>query len=55
MATLKKEIETKDDIVQNSNRGFNQKVHELKLEVVEMESYKQKRTKEENEAREGKR
>ena len=46
-ATLKKEIETKDDIVQNLNRGFNQKVHELKFEVVELESYKQKRTKKE--------
>ena len=54
MATLKKEIETKDEIIQNLNKGYNFKFqfmnYELKLEIVELENCKQKRMKEEKEA-----
>ena len=50
VATLKKEIKTKDDIIQNLNKGFNQKVNEIKLEIVKLEKFKQKKVKEEKEA-----
>ena len=44
---LRKEFTTKDDIIQNLNKGFNQKVQELRLEISELEKEKKELIKKE--------
>jgi seryl-tRNA synthetase len=44
---LRKEIKKKDDIIQNLNKGFNQKFLELKLEISALEDEKKELTRKE--------
>jgi hypothetical protein len=52
--TLKNKIKTKGEIIQNLNKGYTLKVHELKLKIVEFEKYKQKKVKRERNRQERK-
>ena len=46
---LKKETKTKDEILQNINKGFIKKIGDLKVEIGVLEEFKQKKLREEKE------
>ena len=50
VAVLEKEKESKNKIIQNINKGFNEKVKDLKLKLEVLEEFRAKKSKEDKEA-----
>ena len=50
VAALQKEKKSKDKIIQNINRGFNEKDKDLKLEIEALDELRAKKSKEDKEA-----